>query len=303
MQNKIELLLSKRHSTKLLKDELVQDLKAYITQCELIFLEWLTIEEYDSKNQAKKILSTLDSKYLILDILTKTVLNATTPLPLTSLAAMVSTPLTTIETIKYIGELIYLFQPVEAYKLIRTSTGTVLVKSWIEPSEDLLQRLKLVCYLPPMITKPRELIDNRSSGYNTIINDSLILGDKENYHDENICLDVLNTLNHNEYELDIDFLSTFKKQWFREELSDEEISLLELEDQEDYASQRKTWEEYQEQFNTFKNFLCNKTIYFTHKVDKRGRIYSQGYHYNPQGSSFEKACLNLKHKEIVTGDL
>ena len=42
-------------------------------------------------------------------------------------------------------------------------------------------------------------------------------------------------------------------------------------------------------------------FWLQNKVDKRGRIYTSGYHLNPQGSSFKKAMLNLKKKEIVTG--
>ena len=43
------------------------------------------------------------------------------------------------------------------------------------------------------------------------------------------------------------------------------------------------------------------SLYITNKVDKRGRIYSQGFHINPQGDSYHKAMINLKHREIPTG--
>lgn len=36
-----------------------------------------------------------------------------------------------------------------------------------------------------------------------------------------------------------------------------------------------------------------ETFRFKWKYDSRGRIYSSGYHINPQGSSYKKACLNL----------
>jgi DNA-directed RNA polymerase len=42
-------------------------------------------------------------------------------------------------------------------------------------------------------------------------------------------------------------------------------------------------------------------IYLTNKVDKRGRIYAQGYHITTQGTSFKKAMLELAHEELVTG--
>ena len=42
-------------------------------------------------------------------------------------------------------------------------------------------------------------------------------------------------------------------------------------------------------------------FWLQNKVDKRGRIYTSGYHISPQGSSFKKAMINLANKEIVTG--
>jgi DNA-directed RNA polymerase len=37
----------------------------------------------------------------------------------------------------------------------------------------------------------------------------------------------------------------------------------------------------------------------THKYDKRGRTYSQGYHIQPQGSDWNKAVIEFADKEIV----
>jgi len=38
----------------------------------------------------------------------------------------------------------------------------------------------------------------------------------------------------------------------------------------------------------------------THKYDKRGRCYSQGYHVNPQGNDWNKAVIEFAEKEPVT---
>ena len=40
-------------------------------------------------------------------------------------------------------------------------------------------------------------------------------------------------------------------------------------------------------------------MFITHKFDKRGRIYSQGYHVHIQGTSYKKAILELHNKEMV----
>jgi DNA-directed RNA polymerase len=41
-------------------------------------------------------------------------------------------------------------------------------------------------------------------------------------------------------------------------------------------------------------------FYLTHKYDKRGRSYSQGYHINYQGNAWNKAVVCLADKEFVT---
>ena len=42
-------------------------------------------------------------------------------------------------------------------------------------------------------------------------------------------------------------------------------------------------------------------FYLTHKVDKRLRLYAQGYHVTTQGSPFKKASIELHKEEIVNG--
>ena len=44
-------------------------------------------------------------------------------------------------------------------------------------------------------------------------------------------------------------------------------------------------------------------FHLTHKVDKRGRIYSCGFHINTQGNAYKKASIDLAKEEIVTGIL
>ena len=48
-------------------------------------------------------------------------------------------------------------------------------------------------------------------------------------------------------------------------------------------------------------FIPILNFYFTWKYDKRGRIYSQGYHVNIQSTSFKKSLINLHNKLVVTG--
>ena len=40
-------------------------------------------------------------------------------------------------------------------------------------------------------------------------------------------------------------------------------------------------------------------FYLTHKIDKRGRIYSQGYAINVQGNSYQKSLIDLVKKDYI----
>ena len=43
-------------------------------------------------------------------------------------------------------------------------------------------------------------------------------------------------------------------------------------------------------------------FHLTYKYDKRGRTYAQGYHVNPQGSDWNKACVVFADAEPLNKD-
>ncbi len=47
--------------------------------------------------------------------------------------------------------------------------------------------------------------------------------------------------------------------------------------------------------------MHSNVFHMTHKYDKRGRTYSQGYHVNYQGNPWNKACIEFADKEVVDG--
>ncbi|WP_273637061.1 hypothetical protein [Moraxella catarrhalis] len=153
-----------------------------------------------------------------------------------------------------------------------------------------------------MIEPPKPVNNNRQSGYLTI-NDHIVLGYKENQHNQRLSLDVINTLNQNKYVLDNYVIQNFEKPWFKEVLKECELSLLDTIDQQKYYDQTVTFEKYKEQLKVLTEIIKDKPIYFNHKYDKRGRIYTVGYHFNTQGTSYEKACINLCKQELITGEL
>lgn len=142
-------------------------------------------------------------------------------------------------------------------------------------------------YLPPMICNPKKLTNNADSGYLTIEYDSLILKGF-NHHDGDICLDSLNKFNSVPLSLDIQMLTTFDEQ--PKKLIDT------TEKQKQFDKLRK------DSYAVYKLLIqSGNNFHLTHKVDKRGRTYAQGYHCSSQGNSFRKSILNLANEEFVHG--
>lgn len=315
-QEQIEYLMHPRHIHQDIKTQLSKDLEEYVIKAVKGLRKWLEINEWESKNKRKEHVSYLDLYALVADIVTVTAMHCQQEMPYISIACMISIDgMDKFNSIKTVSEILAILEPVGFYEIIKYPSGTRMIQSLIDLDEDLLNRLNLYCYLPPMIEKPNKLYHNKSSGYKTIKSDSLILGFKENHHDRNISIDVLNILNNQEYEVNLDFISKYERQFHRKELSPDEMleehELAQLNGYEgsydDYINQYNqelaNFEMFKEQFNVLLNHVKDKPIYFTHKVDKRGRIYSQGYHFNLQGSSYEKACINLRKKELCQGEL
>lgn len=301
-QTQIEHLLCKRHLEAELKDDLKANCSKQISKAVQVIRKWCSIAEWDSKNVRKAFLSNLDLHTLVLTLLTKTVLHCQAPLPLVSIASMVHVGMGKLDDIRTVSELIATLEPLGLWA-IHERSKTRMVESLIMPSEQLELKLNHACYIPPMIEKPDTLYRNNSCGLKTVDKDSLILGNSSNYHSNSISLDVLNTLNRNEYIIDNWVVENFEKDWHFKELSQDELAQLDQHEQDQYYQDVNNKEKYLEQFSVFYKHLKDKPIYLTHKVDKRGRVYTQGFHFSTQGTSFEKACISLKNQELATGEL
>lgn len=303
-QKILEHLLHTQHVEEAIKEEIELDLSHQLRHTVELYTQWLETVKWKSHEYRKDQIRYHDKYQIVLKILTKITLHCREGLPLVSVASMINLTeeLESLDSIQLSADLIAALQYIGLYEVTKHLSGTYVVQSLIEPSEDTLRRIKLGCYIPPLIEKPKRLESNDDSGLHTINKDSLILKGKHNYHSGNISIDVLNILNSNEYELDT-YITNMEKPWSQEELTPQEIAELDFEDQDAYHNAVITREKYLDQFNYLKELLTDRTIYFTHKVDKRGRIYTQGYHFNLQGSSYEKASINLKNKQLITGSL
>lgn len=303
-QTSIERLMHPYHIANDLKTILTKELETEIMQARKLIRDWYEQPTTRVKKERRAIVINLDLTDLITGLITQTMLTCQNPIKLISFCQMYSIPnMEKLDSMKTVMELIAILEPLELYHLTQNRDSTYMIESLLNLPEEIDNRNTLSCYLPPMIEKPKELKHNESSPLKTIKTGSLILGRKENYHDNNICLDVLNIQNSNQYELDKDILSQYEKEWHREVLTDKQFELLSEEEQEQYNQEYANFLTYKEQLNVLTKSLIDRTIYLCNKVDKRGRIYVQGFHFNTQGTSFEKACINLKTKEFVTGEL
>lgn len=264
-----------------------------VSQGVLLLKTWMNQDYFESKNSRLKQLSKLDLDSLVWDIFVF-IGHLTKPELFTSIVGMLAGKCgfdEKVDGIRTMSEIIAVLCETDAYDLNKPSKkDSFYLINRLPISKRLIDFIKNSRYLPPMIVKPLKLTHNRSSGYLTIKGDSLILGDKRNHHDGDICLDVLNTMNGVALDLDREFLKTC-----------EENPNFELDTQE----KKEDWLKFKKQSYYFYSLLSNQggKVYFTHKVDKRGRIYAQGYNVSTQGTSFKKAMLELHHKEVVQGEL
>ena len=307
LQEKIEKTFSKRFITAAAVDDLLtcESIVNKLNRGIEYVNSWLN-KDHDVERELRLLaVRELDIKELVMQVVACISLECQKPMKLVSIASLCARHLNMsdkVEAIHTMAEIIAVLGETDLFDNKKTREGWIVI-SRVELDAEVTQYADNALYLPPLIIKPRKVRSNRDSGYITQRGESLILGFYENHHDDNICLDVLNTLNSNEYELDTDFINQYEEQWHREELSQQEYEELSHADREIYNMDAKTWKKFQEQGKFFQHLMIHhgNSFYLCNKVDKRGRIYSSGYHVNVQGSSFKKAMVNFKHHEIPTG--
>jgi hypothetical protein len=176
-------------------------------------------------------------------------------------------------------------------------TGSLMIKSNYSLSNATKLKVEKTKYLPPLLIAPNEITSNYCSGYLTK-NESVVLG-KGNHHNKPLALDVLNILNNIKLSLDTESLS-YEEEYV--EPSEEDIKIKRL-TKEDLAirkdSHRRMAESSVEVYNDMLDM--GNEFYLTWKYDKRGRVYSGGYHITVQGTDYKKSLLNLAKKEVITG--
>lgn len=146
----------------------------------------------------------------------------------------------------------------------------------------------------PMVVEPRKLKCNRDTGYLVSgAKASVIL--KDNHTEDDVCLDHLNRVNRVKLTLDIDTALMVENKW--KDIDKRKSG----ETAEKFEKRKRAFVKYNKHaLKVFDKLLEEgNEFYMTHRYDKRGRTYCQGYYVNPQGNEWNKATVAFANQEVV----
>lgn len=265
---------------------------------------WLDQDWYASKQARLDQLRELDLERLAMDVFVASAY-CQTPETLVSISAKLASKLHFSDKpdgVKTAAEILAVVCATDVYDIFKVSKhGGTLVKSKLGFSDRLMSYIANSRYLPPLVCEPNWVRDNRDSAYLTVPKDSLILG-KGNHHEGDISLDIINLQNQIPLKLSLEMLCTL------DETKPSKLEQAELEARDDVTAQElrerlEQWELFRnESYELYKLMAMQHNRFFlSHKVDKRGRLYPQGYHISYAGTSFKKAIVELYEEEMVEG--
>ena len=157
---------------------------------------------------------------------------------------------------------------------------------------EIQDKLDILQYPMPMIQPPEPVTSNSSTGYVTI-QGSIIL--KKNHHNDDVCLDHINRVNKVPLTLNHDVVKYVQNQWknHKHQKPDEPL--------EKYQKRCKAFQKYDRSSKDVLEALMvrGNRFWLTHKYDKRGRTYCQGYHVTYQGNDWNKSCIEFADGEIT----
>lgn len=174
-----------------------------------------------------------------------------------------------------------------------TWSGTEFITKFTMPA-DVQAELDGFQYPLPMVVRPKHLTKNTQTGYLASgATGSIIL--KGNHTDDDVCLDHLNRMNRVKLCINLNTAIMVKNKWRNlDKPRDGESNM-------DYQKRVKAFEKYTNHAYQVIALTCKEgnEFYLTHRYDKRGRIYAQGHYINPQGTEWNKACVEFQEQEII----
>lgn len=162
-----------------------------------------------------------------------------------------------------------------------------------DASKETQDALELFQYPLPMVVPPKEARTNKDTGYFSI-RGSLIL--RDNHHDDDICLDHINRVNKTPLAINTETCRMVQNQWRNLDRKKEG------ETDDEFKARVKAFEKFDRSSREILEavYMSGEPFYLTHKYDKRGRCYAQGYQVNPQGNAWQKAMVEFAEQELVT---
>ena len=148
-------------------------------------------------------------------------------------------------------------------------------------------------YPLPMVVPPEVIKKNSNNGYRIHNQGSVIL--KDNHHTDDVCLDHLNRANKVKLSINQEVMVMVQNRWKNLDKPKQDESVT------DYQKRVKAFEKFDRTSRDVMKLLLSEgnELYLTHKVDKRGRTYCQGYSVTYQGSPWNKATVEFTNKELI----
>lgn len=289
--------VERTHSKKQVNKVIINDLTNEQSFIDLIastadaLTQWLEQDHYHSKNVRLSQLEDRDMKQIVIDILCETSV-LTDSVEFTSIVGQCAGVLKMSD--KYEGivttaEILSIIAQDDYFDIekLDTDVGSVLyLTNNVELSEQTHKHIYATKYLPPMVVEPNIVTRNYDSDLLTEAS-SMILG-KGTHHEEDICLDSINTFNQIPLCLNERILT--------------QLSEVPKNENMDVDVKRQWLTFVSESYRTYRDLIqTGNKFYERHKVDKRGRTYAQGYHVSTQGNQFRKAIVEFADKEVITG--
>ena len=293
MQRSNEYMYSRKHVLRYVRKFITtnSEVKAKVDQGIVLVEKWLSKSYFPSKNKRLAELRLMDTEELVVDIFCSVAMFQQQE-TFVSAASQVAKHLKFDErkdSIATVGELLGVLCYTGLFVIWKeTKESSMLMQSQMRLPIELINAIDRSQYLPPMVCVPETVTTNFESGHLTV-NDSQILG-KHASHSDDICLDVLNIQNQIPLKLCTEFLSIVEEE-------PNPGSPL------DSVEKQSNWDRAKAQSYEIYILLAKQgnKFYQLNAFDKRGRVYTQGYHVNFQGASFKRACIELHQPELVEG--
>ena len=190
------------------------------------------------------------------------------------------------DNVKTAAELIAVASSSELYDILlpkANDENRMFVKANVTLPDETIQYINSTAYILPSLIEPRTVKQNHHTGYLTH-NGSLILGNKT-HHNHTLALDAINIANKIPLSLDIETIME------DEPVPKDNQNPQTIEQHEQFVNECQQIHD--------EMLAAGNRFYLTWKFDKRGRMYSQGYHINIQATEYRKASISLANKEII----